>query len=165
MRVLGIDPGTFKMGVGVVDSRDEEISLVHWEVLTPKKNAPLFSRLHYLYEQLTSVVQKVKPTVVAIEEPFVSRNVRAAMAIGQAQAVAMVAAANHGLEVSGYAPREIKLSVTDYGGSSKEQVQEMVQVLLGISEESSQPLDASDALAVAICHINACRVEGLEIRE
>jgi crossover junction endodeoxyribonuclease RuvC len=102
---------------------------------------------------------------MAIEEPFVARNVRAAMAIGQAQAVAMVAAADQGMSVSGYAPREIKRSVTDYGGSSKEQVQEMIRVLLGLPDELVQSSDAADALAVAICHINASRVDRLEIYE
>ena len=103
------------------------------------------------------------PTEVAIEQPFAAQNVRAAMAIGQAQAVAMVIAARNGLHISSYAPRSVKQAVTDYGGSSKEQVQEMVRVLLGLSETPST--DAADALAVAICHINAGEVAHLDIIE
>ena len=158
MRVLGIDPGTYSMGVGVVDLGDDGgLTLAFNPVVRPKKSDPLSQRLHYLYGVLLRVIDEWQPAVVAVEEPFVARNVRAAMAIGQAQAVAMMAAANHGLAVSGYSPREVKKSVTDYGGSSKVQVQEMVKVLLGLTHRP-EPSDRADALAVAICHINSSRV-------
>ena len=160
MLVLGIDPGTFNMGLGVVDSEAGDLSLVYLGALTPGKGRPLAERLHYLYDQLLHVMGECKPSVVAIEQPFVARNVRAAMAVGQAQAVAMVAAAHNGLSVCSYSPREVKRAVTDYGGSSKEQVQEMVKVLLRM-EQLPEPSDASDALAVAICHINASRIQDL----
>ena len=104
------------------------------------------------------------PEVVAIESPFVSRNVKAAVAVGQAQAVAMIAAASHGVPVATYAPREVKKAVTDYGGSSKEQVQGMVQALLGLSEPLEPP-DKADALAVAICHIQSTQTVGIEMWE
>ena len=165
MRVLGVDPGTFRMGVGVVDSERGELSLVYSDVLTPTKSDPLSVRLHYVYEQLIQLMQEWTPSAVAIEEPFVARNIKAAMAVGQAQGVAMVAAAHHGLEAHGYSPRAVKQSVTDYGGSSKSQVQDMVSILLGLPDESRQPSDAADALAVAICHINASHVSQLIIRE
>ena len=158
MRVLGIDPGTYRMGVGVVDSDQGDLSLVYSGVLSPREAGPLSIRLRSLYEQLVDVIRTWAPSVVAVEEPFVSRNVRAAMAVGQAQAVAMVAAAQDGLEVHGYAPRVVKRAVTDYGGSSKGQVQGMVRVLLDIPDDSGPSSDAADALAVAICHINASRV-------
>ena len=157
MRVLGIDPGTFKMGAGVVESHGGELRLRYVGVLSPDRTKPLSERLHYLHDQLIHLIREWKPSVVAIEEPFVARNVRAAMAVGQAQAVAMMAAAHHGLPVSGYAPRVVKRAVTDYGGSSKSQVQEMVAVLLGLQAPPT-PTDAADALAVAICHINASQV-------
>ena len=165
MRVLGVDPGTFRMGVGVVDSEQGELSLVYSGVLTPKKSDPLSARLHYVYEQLIQLMQEWTPSAVAIEEPFVARNIKAAMAVGQAQGVAMVAAAHHGLEAYGYSPRTVKQSVTDYGGSSKSQVQDMIGILLGLPDESRQPSDAADALAVAICHINASHVSQLIVRE
>ena len=161
MRVVGIDPGTFKMGVGVVDSDQGDLGAVYSGVLSPGRTSPLSERLHYLYERLVDLMRELKPSVVAIEQPFVSRNVRAAMAIGQAQAVAMMAAASHNLPVCGYSPREVKKAVTDYGGSSKDQVGEMVRVLLGLSDESGPSPDAADALAVAICHINASRASEL----
>ena len=165
MRVLGVDPGTFRMGVGVVDSEQGELSLVYSGVLAPPKSDPLSARLHYVYERLIQLIQEWTPSAVAIEEPFVARNVKAAIAVGQAQGVAMVAAAHHGLEAYGYSPRTVKQSVTDYGGSSKSQVQDMVGGLLGLPSESRQPSDAADALAVAICHINASHASQLIIRE
>ena len=164
MRVLGVDPGTFRMGVGVVDSGAGELSLVYSAALSPDRRGSLSERLHYLHNRLLDVMQEWAPSVVAIEDPFVARNVHAAMAVGQAQAVAMVAAAHQGLSVCSYSPREVKKAVTDYGGSSKEQVQEMVRVLLSL-EQLPEPSDAADALAVAICHINASRVGDLAVRE
>ena len=158
MRVLGIDPGTYRMGVGVVDSDRQDLSLVYWGVLGPEGAGPLSIRLRSLYEQLVDVIRTWAPSVVAIEEPFVSRNVRAAMAVGQAQAVAMVAAAQDGLTVHGYPPRVVKRAVTDYGGSSKDQVQGMVRVLLDIPDDSGPSPDAADALAVAICHVNTNQI-------
>ncbi len=157
MRVLGVDPGTFKMGVGVVDSRGDRMSMAHWAVLAPRRRDPIALRLHYLYTQLSDVCQEWRPSEVAVEEPFAARNVRAAMAIGYAQAVAMLVAAGNGLPITSYAPRQIKRAVTDFGGSSKEQVQDMVGVLLRL-EDVPDSLDAADALAVAICHINASHI-------
>jgi crossover junction endodeoxyribonuclease RuvC len=162
VRVLGVDPGTYNMGIGVVDSVGAELSPAHFSVLTPRRADSISQRLYYLYAQISRIIEEWRPSEVAIEEPFAAKNVRAAMAIGHAQAVAMVAAAGHKLPVSSYAPRQVKLAVTDFGGSSKEQVQEMVKLLLGL-DAPPESLDASDALAVAICHISASRAEELVI--
>ena len=164
MRILGIDPGTYKMGVGAVDSEAGRPSLLYLGVLTPDRTKPLSERLYFLYTRLVEVIQKWEPSVMAVEHPFAGSNIRTAMAIGQAQAVAMIAGAHLGLSVFSYSPREVKLAVTDYGGSSKEQVQEMVKVLLELAQPP-EPLDASDALAVAICHINASRIDDLIVLE
>jgi crossover junction endodeoxyribonuclease RuvC len=164
MRVLGIDPGTFKMGVGVVDSERGELKMVYAGVISPKRSTPLPERMHHLQTELLEIIHEWKPSIISIEAPFVSKNVRAAMAVGQAQAVAMLSAASEKLEIAGYSPREVKQSVTDYGGSTKEQVQEMVKILLGLNEPPV-PLDATDALAVAICHINATHVKNLTVLE
>ncbi len=160
MRILGVDPGTLKMGVGIISADRGDIDFVHSGVLTPKRGNPVPDRLHYLYEQLLLTIEDWHPMEVAIEKPFAARNIRTAMAIGHAEAVALVAAAHHGLPVFSYAPRQVKQSVTDYGGSSKEQVQDMVKALLGVHEISGSS-DAADALAVAICHSNARMVERL----
>ncbi len=154
MRVLGVDPGTYRMGVGVVDSERGALTAAHYDVLAPPRREPLPNRLHYLYAALCDTIREWAPVEVSIEQPFAARNVRSAISIGHAEAMAMAAAAKHGLPVYTYAPRQVKQAVTDHGGSSKEQVQGMVALLLGLhgSLESS---DAADALAVAICHINA----------
>lgn len=160
MRVIGIDPGTYNMGVGIVDSESPDLSLVHVVVLRPKKSDPMSTRLFYLFQELGKLLSSFLPDSMAIEQPFVSRNVRSAMSIGQAQSVAMIAAASAGIEITGYSPSQVKQSVTDYGASSKEQVQEMVRALLELDYIPS-PTDATDALAVAICHINS--VESLNL--
>ncbi|MDA0770259.1 MAG: crossover junction endodeoxyribonuclease RuvC [Chloroflexi bacterium] len=164
MRVLGIDPGTFNMGLGIVDTDGPDIQLAHVDVLKAKKNLPIAERLSLLYAGVLQCIDEWKPTETAIEQPFVARNVRSAMAVGQAQAIAMLAAANRGMNASTYSPREVKQAVTDYGGSSKEQVQEMVRVLLGLQDAPTSS-DATDALAVAICHVNASRVQALSFRD
>jgi crossover junction endodeoxyribonuclease RuvC len=164
LRILGVDPGTFAMGIGVVDAEGPDLIHVYSHVLAPPKRDTRADRLYFLFSGLVEVIGEWRPAEVAIEEPFAASNIKAALAIGQAQAVAMVAAARHGLAVSTYAPRQVKRAVTDYGGSSKEQVQSMVQALLGL-DGTALPSDAADALAVAICHINSTRVDDLVITE
>ena len=104
------------------------------------------------------------PDTVAIEQPFAGKNVRSALAVGQAQAVAMVVAARRGLLVATYSPSQVKQAVTDHGGSSKEQVREMVQIVLQL-EDPPETSDAADALAVALCHVNATRADRLIFME
>lgn len=164
MRILGVDPGTLRMGVGIVDAQEGKLDAVHYDVLTCSRRSLPSQRLYELYQGIVKTIETWSPDEVAIEEPFVARNVRSAMAVGQAQAVAMLAAAHFGLPVSTYSPPEIKKAVTDFGGSAKSQVQEMVRLLLGLPE-LPQPDDAADALAVAICHVNASRVQQLDMEE
>ena len=164
MRSLGIDPGTYNMGVGVVNVDRDALSLVDANVLKVRRGIARPERLHQLYSELLKYIALYEPDEVAIEEPFVARNVQSAIAVGQAQAVAMIAAAAAGLNVASYAPREVKLAVTGFGHSSKEQVQEMVFLTLGVVD-LPMPLDASDALAVSICHINSRRVQALTLEE
>ena len=151
MRILGIDPGTVAMGYGVIESRDDETTLVDCGVLDCPVRSPIGERLSFLYEELEKIISRYHPEAVAIERPFVAKNVRSTLAIGKAQAVAILAAANRGIPSYEYTPTQIKQRVADYGASSKEQVQEMVRLQLGLSQVP-QPPDAADALAVAICH-------------
>ena len=148
------------MGVGVVQAEGDELSLVNADVLKVSRRLEQPKRLYCLHKRLLEYIARFKPDEIAIEQPFVARNVRSAMAVGQAQALAMIAAAAADISVLSYAPREVKLAVTGFGHSTKEQVQEMVILTLGASDHP-MPLDASDALAVAICHINSQRANAL----
>jgi len=114
-------------------------------------------RLRSLYSELSKIIARHKPSEVAIEDPFVGHNVRSAFAIGKAQAIAILAAANKGLPIYYYSPAKIKKQITSYGQSDKRQVQEMVRVQLRLAE-LPQPSDAADALAVAMCHIQQRRL-------
>ena len=155
MRVLGIDPGTIRLGYGVVDGGDD-MQMVDCGVLNLRPESPVAERLRSVYEKLSTIITQHHPDEAAIEEPFVGQNIRSALAIGRAQAVATLAAANQGLPVYYYSPAQIKQQVAGYGGSDKEQMQEMVRIQLGLSCPP-QPSDAADALAVAICHIQQSR--------
>lgn len=155
MRILGVDPGTVNLGYGVVDG-EEEMHMVDCGVVSLSARLPMEKRLRSLYSELGKIIARHKPSEVAIEEPFIGHNVRSAFAIGKAQAIAILAAANKGLPIYYYSPAKIKKQITSYGQSDKQQVQEMVRVQLGLSE-LPQPSDASDALAVAMCHIQQRR--------
>lgn len=153
MLILGVDPGTVHMGYGVIQDDPQGLRCLDWGVLAPHSSLPIHQRLYRLYQALLDVVERWQPGEVAVEEPFVTptRGAKTALAVGQAQGVAILAAAAHGLEVYRYSPSQVKQAVTDYGASTKEQVQEMVRMLLGLKERPSSP-DAADALAVAVCH-------------
>jgi crossover junction endodeoxyribonuclease RuvC len=160
MRVLGIDPGTLNLGYGVVDEEGVEMTMVACGALSLPSKVPVERRLSSLYRKLSEIVARYKPDEVAIEEPFVAGNARSALAIGRAQAIAILAAANENLPIFRYLPTQVKQQVTNYGGSDKEQVQEMVRLQLGLAQPP-QPSDAADALAVAICHLHQRHIERL----
>jgi len=160
MRVLGIDPGTIRMGYGVVESQDSGIALIDYGALSVSERSPIGERLSFLYNELLDIIRRHQPEAVAVEQPFVAKNPRSALAIGRAQAIALLAAANKGIPAFEYTPTRIKQRVANYGGSSKEQVQEMVRLQLGL-EEVPQPNDAADALAAAICHLSEIHLSNL----
>jgi crossover junction endodeoxyribonuclease RuvC len=156
MRILGVDPGTINLGYGVVDG-EGEMHMIDCGVISLPARLPLEERLRSLYNELSKIIARHKPSEVAIEEPFIGHNVKSAFAIGKAQAIAILAAANQGLPIYYYSPAKVKQQITSYGQSDKQQVQEMVRVQLGLSE-LPQPSDAADALAVAMCHIQQRRL-------
>ena len=160
MRVLGIDPGTVTMGYGVVESRDDEIALIDCGALVSPERSPIGERLNYLYNELLEIIQQHQPEAVVVEQPFMAKNARSALAIGRAQAIALLAATGKGIPTFEYTPAQIKQMVANYGASSKEQIQEMVKLQLGLAEVP-QPDDAADALAVAICHLREIHLSNL----
>lgn len=160
MKVLGIDPGTRVVGYGVIDGSGDDVSMVECGALKSKADRPMGERLAALYEQISEVVVRHQPDAVAVESPFVGRNVKTALAIGKAQAIALLAGSVRGIPTFEYTPAQIKQRVADYGTSSKEQVQRMVAMQLGLTE-LPEPLDASDALATALCHLAEVHVDSL----
>jgi len=160
MRVLGIDPGTVNLGYGIVDEEEGGMVMVDCGAVSVSSKIPVEQRLSTLYERLGEIVARYQPDEVAIEEPFVAGNARSALAIGRAQAIAILAAANRKLPVFRYLPTKVKQQVTNYGASSKEQVQEMVRIQLGLTEVPKSS-DAADALAVAICHLHQRHLDQL----
>ena len=160
MIVLGIDPGTIVMGFGVVESQNNDAVLIKYGALNTPSRSPIGERLNFLFVNLQSIIATYHPEVVAVEQPFVAKNAKSALAIGRAQAVAILAAAQGNLPCFEYAPAEIKQRVANYGASSKEQIQQMVMLQLGL-KEIPEPSDAADALAVALCHIQAAHLDKL----
>ena len=160
MKILGIDPGTVAMGYGIIEIETDKPTMIEYGVLRNKERSPIGERLRFLYSELTGIIAKHQPDVVAIEQPFMAKNARSALAIGRAQAIAILAAANQDIPIHEYTPTEVKQKVADYGGSSKEQVQEMVRLQLCL-EEAPRSSDAADALAVALCHLHEVKLQSL----
>ena len=160
MRVLGIDPGTITMGYGVVESQDNDVTLIKYGALNTPPRSPIGERLNFLYSNLLKIIAQHKPEAVAVEQPFVAKNARSAFMIGRAQAIAILAAASSHVPCYEYTPAEVKQRVANYGASSKEQIQQMVMLQLGLSQVPD-PSDAADALAVALCHLQAKHLEDL----
>jgi crossover junction endodeoxyribonuclease RuvC len=163
MRILGIDPGTITMGYGIIEVKDEEATMVDCAALEAPKTSTIGERLNYLHQRLLEVISHYKPDVVAVEQPFMAKNVKATLAVGMAQGIALLAAASKGIPIYEYTPAQVKQRVTNYGGSSKGQVQEMVKIQLGLTHVP-QPSDAADALAVALCHLQETHLDGLLVR-
>ncbi len=155
--ILGIDPGTAITGFGLVREGPDGIEPVDFGVITTPAGLPLADRLQMIYQGIGALIESRHPNEVAVEELFFSKNVRSALAVGQARGVAILAAANSGLSVAEYTPLQIKQAIVGYGRASKAQIQEMVRILL-VLPEIPEPDDAADALALAICHLHTSRM-------
>jgi crossover junction endodeoxyribonuclease RuvC len=149
--ILGIDPGTNIMGYGLVAIRGRTARVVAFGELKLNKYEDHMVRLQTIFNRVSSLIIEFKPVELAIEAPFFGKNVQSMLKLGRAQGVAIAAALAHGLPVAEYSPRKVKQSITGKGAASKEQVAAMLIRLLQI-EESPESLDATDALAVAVCH-------------
>lgn len=158
MRILGIDPGTGILGFGIIDaSSDGKTVLVDGGVIrTPVKQADS-DRLETIYDELHELITQHKPEVMSVEKLFFSQNVTTAMSVSQARGVVLLCGKQHKLELYEYTPQQIKQALTGYGRADKQQIQEMVRVVLGLSE-APKPDDAADALAAAICHSMSQRI-------
>jgi crossover junction endodeoxyribonuclease RuvC len=150
---LGIDPGLSRCGYGAVRSNGGRLQAVAFGHLTTPVDEALADRLAALWADLEELLDDLKPDVVVVERVLFQVNARTAMSVGQASGLALVAAARRQVPVVQYSPNEVKLAVTGYGAAGKEQVQSMVQVLLGL-DEAPRPADRADALALAITHLS-----------
>jgi crossover junction endodeoxyribonuclease RuvC len=149
--LLGIDPGTTVMGYGVIKQVGQQLSVVQYGVIHLHRYADHALKLQKIFERVSTLVDDFKPDEVALEAPFYGKSVQSMLKLGRAQGVVMAAALTHKVPITEYAPRKIKQAVTGYGSASKEQVAHMLMSLLQLP---SMPdlLDASDALAAAVCH-------------
>ena len=151
--ILGIDPGTNIMGYAIIACVNKETRLLVMDVVKNIKEKDPIEKLKVIFNRTEKLIVSHKVTELAIEDPFYGKNVQSMLKLGRAQGMAIAAALSHDLPVHQYAARKIKQSITGNGSSSKEQVSAMLMRLLGI-KESPEYLDATDALAVAMCHFN-----------
>jgi crossover junction endodeoxyribonuclease RuvC len=149
--ILGIDPGTNVMGYGLILVKGNQYSLLQFGVIHLKKYGSHEVKLKKIFERITGLIDEFLPDAVALEAPFYGENIQSMLKLGRAQGVAMAAALAREIPIAEYSPKKVKQSVTGNGNSSKEQVAEMLKTLLHI-KEIPKLLDATDALAVAICH-------------
>ncbi|MCD4803722.1 MAG: crossover junction endodeoxyribonuclease RuvC [Anaerolineales bacterium] len=155
--VIGIDPGTAITGYGIVQEKENgELEWIAHGVVTTPSDWDDPKRLLELYQKLCEILSTYKPDCCAVEKLFFQKNVKTAISVGQGRGAALIAAAASELPVGEYTPLEVKQAVVGYGSADKQQVQQMVKVLLDLSE-IPQPDDAADALAVAICHLHSTR--------
>jgi crossover junction endodeoxyribonuclease RuvC len=148
---IGFDPGTARLGFGVVESGVDP-EMIDYGVITTDADVPMANRLLTIHEALSALLDRVRPDAVAVESLYFARNVTTAMTVGQARGIILLAAAQRAIQVAEYSPSEIKQAVVGYGKADKHQMQEMVRLILGLAE-TPRPDDAADALAVAICHL------------
>ncbi len=154
MIILGIDPGTVRIGYGIIDDARNAFALKDYGCLTLSKISTSSLRLKKIYQEIGAIIDEHKPDVLAIEELFFSSNVKTALSVGQARGVIILAAADKKIPTFEYTPLQVKQAVTGYGKADKEQIQLMVKSLLKM-KDIPKPDDAADGLALAICHANS----------
>jgi crossover junction endodeoxyribonuclease RuvC len=152
--ILGVDPGTRIMGYGLISVQKKQMKLIQYGVIHLSKYSNHEIKLKKIFERITSIIDEYLPDEMALEAPFYGKNVQSMLKLGRAQGVAMAAALAREIPIVEYEPKKVKMSVTGNGNSSKEQVAHMLRILLKFEHAPEQLLDATDALAVAVCHLN-----------
>ena len=162
MIVIGIDPGTARMGYGVIEVKNngKKIKLIDGEVIITHPDLEPEKRLKFLYDTLISVLKENKPDVMVIEKLFFNTNAKTAIAVGQARGISMLAAANKKVKVEEYTALEAKLALTGYGRSDKKTMQEAVQKILGLNKKVKSD-DANDAVAMALCYVKKTMLDNI----
>jgi crossover junction endodeoxyribonuclease RuvC len=157
-RILGIDPGTGRLGFGVIDVVAGVPTLVDAGVITTLPHTPESERLITIFDELSNIISDTKPSQMSVEKLFFAQNVTTAIAVAQARGVILLCGKQAGLELSEYTPLQIKMALTGYGRATKQQIQEMVRVLLKL-KEIPKPDDCADALAIALVHSHRINVQ------
>ena len=157
MRVLGIDPGTMVTGYGVVDDINGKLSHVTHGTIEGRRKDPFPDRLKLIFDGIIKVIEEYKPDSIALEEVFYGKSVKSAIKIGEARGIAILCTASANIPMAEYAPTVVKRAVVGSGNAQKVQVSEMVKVILALSE-APEKFDASDALAIAICHCHRSKL-------
>lgn len=150
--ILGIDPGTVVMGYAILSVEGQQLCMVEMNTLKLDTHADHYTRLQLIYQTVAGLIRRFSPQCFAIEAPFFGKNVQSMLKLGRAQGVAIAAAMEQELPVCEYSPRRIKQSITGNGNADKEQVWRMLKTILSLHQHEQQGFDASDALAVAVCH-------------
>lgn len=156
MRIFGVDPGSAHTGYGCIDTSGGRHRILACGALSPPARSAFPEKLRAIHDGLAALIAEHRPETVAIEDLFYARNARSALKLGHVRGVVMLAASEAGLPVVEYAPAEVKRAVVGYGRAEKQQVQQMVGLLLGLDPPPSR-LDVTDALAVAVCHAHSVR--------
>ncbi len=152
-RILGVDSSLRSSGVAMIEARGSELKPVEYGLITNPAGRPLSKCLDHLYREITASIARGHPDAAAIEGVFYCKNVRTAVVLGEARGAVIAACASSGVPVYEYPPRRVKQAVVGFGGAGKEQMRKMVMTLLGLKDEPQE--DASDALAIAICHAHS----------
>ena len=160
MIILGIDPGLVITGYGIIRVRNNNFELIDFGTIVPENNKPLSQRLNVIYEDVLYILNKYNPSVMAIEEVFFGKNVKSALLLGHARGVPMVCASIHKIPVFEYSARKVKQSITGNGNAHKSQVKYMISKEFNINNDNFSS-DASDALAIALCHLNQTKINEL----
>jgi len=154
--ILGIDPGLADTGFGIIIKRGNKLEAVNFGTIKTAAKIPLETRLNQIYDELNKVIKKYKPDVIGIEQLFFCKNAKTALIVGHARGVVMLAAGRNKIKIREFTPLQVKQGLTSYGKASKNQIQQMVKIILNL-KQIPKPDDAADALAIAICcthHLN-----------
>ena len=160
MIILGIDPGLTKTGFGLISINKDEPEIIDFGIIQPNKNDSLSKRLYTIYLDMEQLIDTFSPTVLSIEDVFYGRNVKSALLLGQARGIAMLCAAKYDIPVFEYSAKKVKQAITGNGNADKTQLQYMIKQIFKLKQLPT-PLDASDAIGIALCYIYQTKINEL----
>ena len=160
MIILGIDPGLTTTGFGILSTKNDQTKIIDYGIIQPNRKDTLSNRLYSIYEDIEELIKIFSPNILSIEDIFYGRNVKSAFYLGQARGVAMLCAAKHNMPVFEYSAKKVKQAITGNGNADKTQLQYMIKQIFKL-KHLPEPLDASDAIGIALCHVNQIKLEDL----